>query len=174
MILSAQTILKSKIITPCRPRTVIRGRSYGISAAGYDVRIDFSQVRYSAYKMCRLRPDQDFSLGPPITEGDFLLAATVEHFEMPDDVLGIVHDKSSWARQGLTVQNTVIEPGWRGYLTLELTYHGPLDKELTICHGDPIAQVVFHRLDEPTIFPYEGKYQDQEQGPQNVRFEETS
>ena len=173
MILSAQTILKRKIITPALPRTVVRGRTFGLSAAGYDVRIDFSRVRYSAYRMARLRLDPPPEAGPPLREGDFLLAATMEHFDMPDDVMGIVHDKSSWARQGLCVQNTVIEPGWRGHLTLELTYQGPCDKEVTLVHGDPIAQIVFHRLDEPTIFPYEGKYQDQEPGPQGVRLEET-
>ena len=171
-ILSAQSILKRKIITPCVPRTVIRGMTHGISAAGYDVRIDFSKVRYGAYLMCRTRPDCPPEYGPPQYEGDFLLAATVEHFSMPDDVLGIVHDKSSWARKGLTVQNTVIEPGWRGYLTLELTYHGPYEQEIALQHGDPIAQIVFHKLDKPTIFPYMGKYQDQEAGPQAARVEE--
>jgi dCTP deaminase len=40
--------------------------------------------------------------------------------------MGIVHDKSTWARRGLVVQNTVIEPGWHGYqTTIELTNHGP-------------------------------------------------
>jgi dCTP deaminase len=170
-VLSAQTILKRKIITPCVPRTVVNGKTYGISAAGYDVRIDFSKVRYSARKMCRNRYNPSFDQGPPILDGDFLLAATLEHFNMPDDVMGIVHDKSSWARKGLTVQNTVIEPGWRGHLTLELTYQGPPNHEVMITHGDPIAQIVFHQLDEPTIFPYSGKYQDQEPGPQEAREE---
>lgn len=174
MILSAQTILKRKIITPAQPRTVIRGRTFGLSAAGYDVRVDFSQGRYSARQMCRNNPNPQRSDGPPIKDGDFLLAATMEHFNMPDDVMGIVHDKSSWARQGLCVQNTVIEPGWRGHLTLELTYQGPGDCMVTLIHGDPIAQIVFHLLDEPTVYPYSGKYQDQEPGPQEVRFEETS
>jgi len=85
---------------------------------------------------------------------------------MPDDLLGVVHDKSSWARRGLTVQNTVIEPGWRGFLTLELTYHG--DADLALHQGDPIAQIVFHRLDMATVQPYDGKYQDQAPGPQEA------
>ncbi len=85
---------------------------------------------------------------------------------MPDNVMGIVHDKSSWARKGLTVQNTVIEPGWAGFLTLELTYHG--ESELFVHYGDPIAQIVFHRLDEITEQPYIGKYQNQERGPQEA------
>ena len=88
---------------------------------------------------------------------------------MPNDVMGVVHDKSSWARRGLTVQNTVIEPGWRGYLTLELVYHG--EGELILCYEDPIAQIVFHRLDEITDQPYTGKYQNQAYGPQEAREE---
>ena len=55
-----------------------------------------------------------------IEPGQFLLAATVERFQMPNDLMGIVHDKSTWARRGLVVQNTVIEPGWHGYLTIEV------------------------------------------------------
>jgi dCTP deaminase len=172
VILSAQSILKRKIISPSVQRTVVNGKSYGISSAGYDVRVDLS-VRGVLIVMNRGSKPILSEIGTisEIGDGDFVLAATLEHFNMPDDVLGIVHDKSSWARKGLTVQNTVIEPGWRGYLTLELTYHGPGDREIVIQHGDPIAQIVFHQLDEPTIFPYEGKYQDQERGPQPARDE---
>ena len=83
---------------------------------------------------------------------------------MPTGVLGIVHDKSSWARQGLAVQNTVIEPGWRGWLTLELTNHGK--DTLIIYEGTGICQVVFHYLDAPTDQPYDGKYNNQPRGPQ--------
>ena len=81
---------------------------------------------------------------------------------MPPDVLGIVHDKSTWARLGLACQNTVIEPGWHGWLTLELTNHGT--EALTIERGMPIAQVIFHFVDDDTV-GYEGKYQDQRRGP---------
>lgn len=122
--------------------------SYGLSAAGYDVRVDRTNILYP---------------------GEFLLAATLERFKMPGNLLGIVHDKSTWARLGLAVQNTVIEPGWEGYLTIELTNHSPAP--LTVSQGDPIAQIVFHYLDEPTDNPYSGKYQNQERGPQAARFE---
>jgi dCTP deaminase len=82
---------------------------------------------------------------------------------MPAQVCGIVHDKSSWARRGLAVQNTVIEPGWRGFLTLELTNHG--DEVLEIEAGSPIAQILFHWIDHPPENLYSGKYQDQRPGP---------
>jgi dCTP deaminase len=106
-----------------------------------------------------------------------MLASTVEKFCMPDDLVGIVHDKSTWARQGLAVQNTVIEPGWRGFLTLELTWicpeawEGGYGNPLRIQAGTAIAQVIFHQLTAPTEQGYEGKYQDQEQGAQAARFD---
>jgi dCTP deaminase len=71
------------------------------------------------------------------------LASAIEEFDMPNNLIGIVHDKSTWARRGLSVFNTVIESGWKGFLTLELVYHG--DEELIIPAGAGIAQVMFHQ-----------------------------
>lgn len=120
--------------------------TFGLGPAGYDVRI---------------------AEGMTVAAGQFVLASTVERFDMPNDVLSQVCDKSTWARRGMVVQNTIIEPGWRGYLTLELTNHsgGLID----IRAGDPIAQIIFFRLEAPTELPYSGKYQDQQSGPQPAR-----
>jgi dCTP deaminase len=148
-ILSAQSIRKRLgMVTPFSERSTYRGMTFGLGPAGYDIRID-----------------QRVCLDP----GDFALASAMEKFYMPNDILARVADKSSWARQGLAVQNTVIEPGWRGFLTLELTNHGP--DVLRIEPGTPIAQIIFERLDEPTELPYpeKGRYQDQEAGPQKAR-----
>lgn len=158
MILSSQTIrglcelipLKQRpMLEPFHERTRHEGVTFGLSAAGYDVRVEFDEdgIQYE-----RL-----------LENGQFLLASTIEKFNMPNDVVGVVHDKSTWARRGLAVQNTVIEPGWSGFLTLELTNHGP--ETLVIPRGCGIAQIVFHRLDEPTDQPYSGKYQKQKRGP---------
>jgi len=117
------------------------GMSWGMSIAGYDIR-----VREQIY----LEP-QGFSL-----------ASAIEYFQMPLDVLGIVHDKSTWARRGLAVQNTVFEPGWRGYPTLELSNHS--GNAIFIPAGAPIAQVIFHLCTE-TLEGYSGKYQDQPARP---------
>jgi dCTP deaminase len=146
-VLSAQTIRKLNLLSPMEPAGMdSKGRSYGLSACGYDLRID-----------------QDVQL----TEGCFVLAGTVERFNLPTDVVGIIHDKSSLARLGIAVQNTVAEPGWCGWLTLEISNNHvrtvPLNK------GDAIAQVIFHFLDEPTELPYVGRYQNQERGPQGAR-----
>lgn len=147
-VLSAQTIRRLALVDPCLPahRHDETGATGGLSCCGYDVHLAQDIVLWG---------------------GRFLLASVSERFTIPNDIVGIVHDKSSWARRGLAVQNTVIEPGWRGYLTLELTHHG--NNKLVMPAGTPIAQVVFHYLDEPTEQPYRGKYQDQESGPQGAR-----
>lgn len=159
MILSGQTIRElcrgefhphfgEPMLSPFVERGVQNGRSFGLSIAGYDIR-------------CK----QDVSLWP----GDFELASSVEHFNIPNDVIFFVKDKSSWARQGLSVFNTVGEPGWKGYLTLELVNHGK--QRLIIKEGDPIAQVIFQKLDQPAEKGYSGKYQNQEDRPVEARFE---
>lgn len=117
------------------------GVSWGLSEAGYDIRIKQGVI---------LHPFKRFTL-----------ASTVEKFNMPDDLVAIVHDKSTWARKGLSVFNTVIEPGWKGYLTLELVYHG--FKPLNIKAGSGIAQVLFHTIQNPVS--YNGKYQNQPDRP---------
>lgn len=156
-ILSAQTIeeycLKWGMISPFSDRTRHEGVTFGLSAAGYDVRVEFD--RDGLFEELTIWP------------GEFILASTIEKFQMPSDVVGIVHDKSTWARRGIAVQNTVIEPGWAGWLTLELTNHG--NEPIVLRRGTGIAQIVFHFLDKPTARPYEGKYQDQERGPVEAR-----
>lgn len=162
MILSAQSILQrctaTNMIEPFCERGIFRGRSFGLSSAGYDIRVD----KFKYYT----------SLRTEITmrNGDFILASSIERIKMPDDLIAIVHDKSSWAREGLAIQNTVLEPGWEGYITLELSYHRPLG-EIELKYGDPIAQLVFHKLDQPTIYPYKGKYQNQENFPVEAQLE---
>jgi dCTP deaminase len=149
MILSPQEIRARAIMHPFSERTVSRtGMSYGLSHAGYDVRID-----------------QDFVMWP----GRCVLASTVERFDMPSDVVGQVADKSTWARRFITMQNTVIEPGWKGFLTLEIINHSL--RFVRIRKGDPIAQILFVQMTAPTERPYEGKYQNQERGPQKARRE---
>lgn len=130
------------------------GMSYGVTAAGYDIRIGKLQSpeRFPA-------DVQSWLLQP----GQFMLAASFEFMKIPDYLQAIVHDKSTLARQGIALQNTVLEPGWEGYITLELSNHGP--KPIRILKGQPIAQVVFHRLDERTVLPYTGKYQNQSDNP---------
>lgn len=146
-ILSGASIKEHKILQPCVERGVKDGMSYGLSHASYDVRIA-----------------QDTLIKP----GDFVLASTMEYFNMPNDVAGFVHDKSTWARKGLSAFNTFIDPAWRGYLTLELVNHS--DRTFMIERGTPIAQIVFQWMDKRVV-GYSGKYQNQEDGPVEARDE---
>lgn len=142
------------------------GVSYGMSEAGYDIRIkqevSFTRDFFLRRVVDRFELDErgitsDHERFP----GRFVLASAIEHFRIPTDLMGIVHDKSTWARRGLSVFNTVIEPGWQGYLTLELVFHGWGD--LVIPAGSGIAQVVFHKVSDPVA--YKGRYQDQADKP---------
>lgn len=132
------------------------GVSSGLSEAGYDIRIKQNVRFYRKDGHISARVDG-------VIHGDsrFVLASAIEEFDMPDCLVGIVHDKSTWARKGLSVFNTVIEPGWKGWLTLELVYHG--NEELIIPAGSGIAQVIFHRTSNRV--KYEGRYQNQSDEP---------
>lgn len=150
MILSGQTIRQmGDMIAPFEERTKHEGMTYGVGPAGYDMRIEFDDTGF----------EKEMQLWP----GMFRLASTMERFRMPNNVMGIVHDKSTWARRGIAVQNTVIEPGWEGWLTLEITNHG--NEKITLKRGMPICQVVFHFVDQPVQQVYDGKYQGQRRGP---------
>lgn len=161
MILASQNIRRFaqlyRLIEPFNERTVLNGKTYGLSACGYDVRVDLGDAFPLGW--CTIRP------------GGFELFGTLERFNMPTTLAGMVKDKSSWARRGVCVQNTVIEPGWCGFLTLEVTNHSKED--VLIKQGDPIAQIIFQWLDAETQQPYDGKYQNQMPGPQ-AAIEETS
>lgn len=120
--------------------------SYGLSECGYDIRLM-----------------QDVWLFPGHR---FVLASSLEYFNVPSNLMGRVLNKSTWARLGVDVsRSTNLEPGWRGFLTLEITYSKL--KPLFIEKGHGIAQVIFEQIQEPTH--YHGKYQDQEAGPQPAR-----
>lgn len=142
------------------------GVSYGLAEAGYDIRIKqdikFTSALYPTGRVHKIYLDGQF-----YSEGRFVIASAIEEFAMPTDLVGVVHDKSTWARKGLSVFNTVIEPGWFGELTLELVYHG--SDTLHIPAGCGIAQVIFHTLEESAT--YSGKYQGQSGGPTPARFE---
>ncbi len=152
------TVLSDRCLTPYLEDHMIRpaylekmkayGKSYGLSSAGYDI-----------------RNGED----TPISAGGFALLVSWERFVMPNNLIAFVHDKSTWARLGLALQNTVIEPGWEGWLTLEATNHSELD--VLVHAGEPIAQIVFHQLSSPPLNTYTGKYQMQGRKPQKAIFE---
>lgn len=147
MILSGRTIRDLIVIEPFFERSVFEGMSFGLGPAGYDV---------------RLRE------GIHLERGGFALTSIIEHIKMPRDVVGFVFDKSTLARRGLSLFNTVIEPGWRGHLTVEISNRG--NETIILQPGSPIAQIQFHRTDT-WCDPYNGKYQDQGPYAVGARFE---
>ena len=172
MIINGQTLLEAAPIKNMLPtKQVAFGMSYGCSEAGYDIRIK-QEIRFYP-----VNPDAEFKKFRVMTftndsftnddEGRFTLASAIEEFQMPTHLLGRVCDKSSWARKGLSVFNTVIEPGFKGGLTLELVYHG--NTELIIPAGAPIAQVIFEEVKNPA--QYNGKYQGQSSEPTPSKYE---
>ena len=156
-VINGKTLLAKAPIREMIPHKLKgHGVSYGLGEAGYDIRIRQEII---------FKPGM--TMGPTIEvnghlqHGRFTLASAIEEFDMPASLVGVVHDKSTWARQGLSVFNTVIEPGFKGGLTLELVFHG--NKELVIPAGAGIAQVIFTTLAHDAC--YEGKYNGQSTDP---------
>ena len=160
MIINGQALIKAAPIKDMlTEKRKSNGVSHGLTECGYDVTIA-QDVVFTENGVC---------VDDVWTKGKFTLASTLEMFEMPFDLVGVLHDKSTWARLGLSVfSGTIIEPGWRGYLTLEMVYHGA--GRLHVPAGTGIAQVIFHGpLAEMAV--YRGKYQDQVAGPVKAKFE---
>ena len=108
-----------------------------------------------------LKPDQ------------FILASTLEHVELPDDIVARLEGKSSLGRLGLLIHSTAgyIDPGWKGQLTLEISNVAGVD--ITLYYGMKISQISFLRLSTPADRPYgsqelRSKYQGQI-GPTRTR-----
>lgn len=135
--------------------------SYGLTECGYDIRIA-EDIHFTG----KGGPNPAVRVNDKVHEGYLALGSSIEFFDMPTDLMGRVLNKSTWARCGLDASMTTnIEPGWRGHLTIELIYHGYDD--LFIPKGAGICQVIFEKIAEPA--QYEGKYQNQEAGPQPAR-----
>ena len=144
--------------------------SYGVSSYGYDVRVGrrfkvFTNARCTVVDPKNFDPasfvdmDGDYCLIPP---NSFALAETVEYLEIPRDVIAICVGKSTYARCGIIVNVTPLEPEWRGRVTIEISNTTPLPAK--IYAGEGIAQILFLRADQPCRTSYadkKGKYQDQ-------------
>ena len=95
-----------------------------------------------------------------ILPGHFVLATTMEFFELPDDLTAFVEGRSSLGRMGLFIQNAGwVDPGFKGEITLELFNANRCAIELTA--GRRVGQLVFAKMDRTAQDPYNGKYQGQ-------------
>lgn len=146
--------------------------SYGLGSFGYDMRLGckflvpigginavLDPIAFPRGHFREIQATDTLEIAP----GSQVLAESVERFHIPDNVAGVCWGKSSYARCGLLVNVTPLEPGWKGVLTLELANLSPLPIRLHV--GQGIAQVVFFHGNRPLRTYAEkeagGIYQDQ-------------
>jgi dCTP deaminase len=144
--------------------------SYGLSSYGYDMRVAdefkvFTNVYGAVVDPKSFSPQSFVDMKTEvciIPPNSFALARSVEYFRVPRQVLCICLGKSTYARTGLIVNITPFEPGWEGYVTLEISNTTPLPAKVYANEG--IAQVLFLEADEECEVSYadrKGKYQGQ-------------
>ena len=171
--LAIQARAEKGMIPPFVPHQVTsndRGKvvSFGLTSFGYDIRLGSTFVEYqlnhapndpkdpSAFRIATFITDQYV-----IKPGAFVLTHSAEYFNIPADIVGVCVGKSTYARLGIHVLVTPLEPGWRGYLTLEIANLSNVAVKLYA--GEGIAQIQFHEGDAPLVTYGDrgGKYQDQ-------------
>jgi dCTP deaminase len=144
--------------------------SYGTSSYGYDVRCAdefkiFTNINsvivdpknFDENSFVDLKADE--CVIPP---NSFALASTVEYFRIPRSVLTVCLGKSTYARCGIIINVTPLEPEWEGHVTIEITNSTPLPAKIYANEG--IAQMLFFESDEICVTSYKdrgGKYQGQ-------------
>ncbi|MGB9695202.1 MAG: dCTP deaminase [Caldisericaceae bacterium] len=144
--------------------------SFGVSSYGYDMRIADEFKVFTNINTTIVDPKNfstasfvDFKGGECIIPpNSFALGKSVEYFKIPRDILCIVLGKSTYARAGIIVNVTPLEPMWEGYVTIEISNTTPLPVKIYANEG--IAQVLFLESDEPCEISYadkKGKYQNQ-------------
>jgi dCTP deaminase len=164
--------LEQRMIEPFSDRQVRDGViSYGLSSYGYDVRIAddfkiFTNINSTIVDPKHFDPRSfvdfrgDVCIIPP---NSFALARTVEYFRIPRNVIVLCVGKSSYARCGIIVNVTPLEPEWEGIVTLEVSNTTPLPAKIHANEG--VAQMLFFESDESCETSYKdrrGKYQGQQ------------
>lgn len=160
-----------EMISPFVEKQVSKGIiSYGLSSYGYDLRVSnkfkiFTNINHTVVDPKHFDADSfidfegDVCTVPP---NSFALASSVEYFKIPDNVITVCLGKSTYARCGIIVNVTPFEPGWEGYVTLEISNTTPLPCRIYANEG--LCQVLFFEGDEPCETTYKsrsGKYQSQ-------------
>ena len=174
-VLSDKTIKKLALdegmIHPFEDKQVRAGKiSYGLSSFGYDARVS-EEFKIFTNVNSEIVDPKDFKStnfvtknGPVciIPPNSFALARTVERFKIPKDILVICLGKSTYARCGIIVNVTPLEPGWEGYVTLEFSNTTPLPAKIYANEG--AAQFIFLKgseVPEKTYAQRNGKYMKQ-------------
>ncbi len=170
-----QMALAHDMISPFEPHQVRHSEngktvSHGTSSYGYDIRCSnefkvFTNINSAIVDPKNFSPNSfvdvtaDVCIIPP---NSFALARSIEYFKIPRDVLVICLGKSTYARCGIIVNVTPLEPEWEGHITLEFSNTTPLPAKIYAHEG--VAQLLFLQSDEPCEMSYKdrgGKYQGQ-------------
>ncbi len=144
--------------------------SYGNSSYGYDARVSNEFKIFTNIDSAIVDPKNfcetsfvnrttDVCIIPP---NSFALARTVEYFRIPKDILVVCVGKSTYARCGIIVNVTPLEPGWEGHVTLEFSNTTPLPAKIYAFEG--ACQFLFFKGDQPCEISYDmrsGKYMKQ-------------
>ena len=166
--------LDQKMISPFEEKQIRKGNiSYGLSSFGYDARVS-GQFKIFTNVNSDVVDPKNFKASNFITKNtteciippnSFVLASTIEYFKIPNDVLVICLGKSTYARCGIIVNVTPLEPGWEGHVTLEFSNTTPLPAKIYANEG--VAQFIFLKGNESPEVSYsdrKGKYM--KQGPE--------
>lgn len=165
-------LAKRGMITPFHENQHGEGiLSYGLSSFGYDARVDKQFKIFTNVNTTLIDPknfdnrgfveiEDDFCIIPP---NSFVLARTMEVFHIPRNILAICVGKSTYARCGIVVNVTPLEPEWRGTVTLEFSNTTPLPAK--IYAGEGACQFLFLKGSQPEISyaDRKGKYQNQKE-----------
>ncbi len=144
--------------------------SYGVSSYGYDSRVAPEWMVFTNVNNAIVDPknfsekafvehNEDVCIIPP---NSFALGRTVEYFKIPEDVMVVCLGKSTYARCGIIVNVTPLEPGWEGHVTLEFSNTTPLPAKVYANEG--ACQFLFFKGDSPCEVSYAdraGKYMGQ-------------
>lgn len=163
--------LENGMISPFEEKQKRAGNiSFGLSSYGYDARIAQEFMIFTNVDNAIVDPknfsdksfvrrDDEVCIIPP---NSFVLGRTIEYFKIPKDVLVVCLGKSTYARCGLIVNVTPLEPGWEGHVTLEVSNTTPLPAKIYANEG--ICQFLFFQGNEPCEVAYSdrsGKYMGQ-------------
>ena len=163
--------LEEEMISPFEDKQVRDGKiSYGLSSFGYDARVSeefkiFTNVNSEIVDPKDFKPTNFVTKNLPvciIPPNSFVLARTIERFKIPKNVLVICLGKSTYARCGIIVNVTPLEPGWEGHVTLEFSNTTPLPAKIYANEG--VAQFIFLKGNESPEVTYadrNGKYMGQ-------------
>ena len=184
MILNDREIIEQRIISPTLPyQARLSNTGYpiisrGVSSYGYDISLGNQMKAFKQHTLNNTSPIDPKSFNPDLLvdldlhQSDkgayfilprhtYALGVSIEHFTLPPNCFGVLTGKSTLARSGLILNTTPLEPGWSGYLTLEM--FNAADQDLMVYAFEGIGQVHFFTGNRPeiTYADRQGKYQHQ-------------